>query len=58
MAAAINHSVDFDKAKLAIESVSSDYNKHHDKKYLTWDDLPDCEETEKLREMSKRYGYE
>lgn len=48
---------DRDKAVEAIESVSSDYNKHHDKEYLTWEDLPDCEETEKLREMSNRYGY-
>lgn len=45
------------KANTAIKSVSSDYNKHHDNDYLTWDDLPDCEETEKLRQQAVRYGY-
>lgn len=41
----------------ALESVSKTTNKHHNKEYLTWGDLPDCKETEMLKEQAKRYGY-
>jgi len=45
------------KAEKAIESVSSDYNKHHDKEYLTWGQIPESKEKQQLKQQAKRYGY-
>jgi len=48
---------DFGRAQKALKSVSSDYNKHHDKEYLNWDQIPDSKEKQQLKEQAIRYGY-
>jgi hypothetical protein len=48
---------DYWKAKEAIESVSTNYNKHHDADYLTWDDIPQSKEKKQLKQQARRYGY-
>jgi len=53
----LDHDWDREKAEKAIESVSSDYNKHHDTEYLTWKQIPESKEKQQLKQMSKRYGY-
>jgi len=48
---------DYKKAREALQYVSSDYNKHHDTEYLTWNQIPDSKEKQQLKQQAQKYGY-